>query len=133
MKCGVSEKINWSSVKRLAVIQCTHDEIALFLGISQTTLYKRCIKDNGVELKDFIDRSYSAGLVSLRRRLHRMALHSNKFAPLKFSLGNYLKMYDKTEVDVGNSDYERLTAEEQATFKRLAIAKAKKEIEELDV
>jgi hypothetical protein len=125
-------KIDWKQIKRLATIQCTHEEMAAYMDISPVTLYKRCLEDNGVELKELLIPYKTKGKVSLRRKLHRMALGRNNFPALKFALGNYLKMYDKEVLEIGNKDFAELTDEERETFQRLAVLRAKEEIKRLE-
>jgi AraC-like DNA-binding protein len=119
--------INWKTVLNCVKAQCTLKETAAILDVCENTLRERCLEENDVSLLEYVETSRIAGLASLRRRLFRMAQGDN-FPALKFALGNYLKMYEKNELVVA-AKYVQYTDEEREMLRRLAMEKAKAELE----
>ena len=86
--------IDYDAVGKLASLQCTHEEIASFLGISRVTLGKD-EKFLGT-YKDGIER----GKMSLRRHQWK-ALEAGNTTMLVWLGKQYLKQRDKFDHEVG--------------------------------
>ena len=83
------KEIDYTTVEKLANIQCTQDEIASFLGISTRTLQR---DDQFMEL---FNRGRENGKMSLRRIQWK---HAEKSVPMAIWLGKqYLGQRDKVE------------------------------------
>ena len=83
------KEIDYTTVEKLANIQCTQDEIASFLGISTRTLQR---DEHFMEL---FNRGRENGKMSLRRIQWK---HAEKSVPMAIWLGKqYLGQRDKVE------------------------------------
>ena len=83
------KEIDYTTVEKLANIQCTQDEIASFLGISTRTLQR---DEHFMEL---FNRGRENGKMSLRRMQWK---HAEKSVPMAIWLGKqYLGQRDKVE------------------------------------
>ena len=92
-------QINWDQVDELCKIQCTGPEIIAVLGISDDTLYKRCMEDHGVKLSTYIKSKSQVGKASLRRAQFKNALKGN--STMQVWLGKQmLNQGDKVTIDL---------------------------------
>ena len=83
------KEIDYTTVEKLANIQCTQDEIASFLGISTRTLQR------DEQFMELFNRGRENGKMSLRRIQWR---HAEKSVPMAIWLGKqYLGQRDKVE------------------------------------
>ena len=83
------KEIDYTTVEKLANIQCTQDEIASFLGISTRTLQR------DEKFMELFNRGRENGKMSLRRIQWR---HAEKSVPMAIWLGKqYLGQRDKVE------------------------------------
>ena len=83
------KEINYTTVEKLANIQCTQDEIASFLGISTRTLQR------DEQFMELFNRGRENGKMSLRRIQWK---HAEKSVPMAIWLGKqYLGQRDKVE------------------------------------
>jgi hypothetical protein len=71
------KQIDWAAVRRMAMKQCTPEEIALFVGVSEPTLRSY---ENFLPI---YKQGYLAGNVALRRAQYELAMQGN-VAMLKF-------------------------------------------------
>lgn len=97
-------EIDWEQVNKLCAFQCTHDEIAWFLGVSEDTLSRACKRTHKISFADYIAQKRGAGRVSLRRAQWMLALKGNP-TMLIFLGKQYLGQADKVEQK--NIDEER--------------------------
>lgn len=67
-------KIDVGELEKLATLQCTEDEIALYLGISVRTLQRRL---QIAKFHDVVASGRAKGRISVRRHLFRMAAAGN--------------------------------------------------------
>jgi hypothetical protein len=67
-------KIDIGELERLATLQCTEDEIALYLGISVRTLQRRL---QIAKFNDVVASARAKGRISVRRNLFRLAAAGN--------------------------------------------------------
>lgn len=67
-------KIDVGELERLATLQCTEDEIALYLGISVRTLQRRL---QIAKFNDVVASARAKGRISVRRHLFRLAAAGN--------------------------------------------------------
>lgn len=88
------KEIDYTTVEKLANIQCTQEEIASFLGISSRTL----LRDE--KFKELFARGRENGKMSLRRIQWK---HAEKSATMAIWLG---KQYlgQKDNIEVANTD-----------------------------
>ena len=83
------KEIDYTTVEKLANIQCTQDEIASFLGISTRTLQR------DEQFMELFNRGRENGKMSLRRMQWK---HAEKSVPMAIWLGKqYLGQRDKVE------------------------------------
>ena len=83
------KEIDYTTVEKLANIQCTQDEIASFLGISTRTLQR------DEQFMELFNRGRENGKMSLRRIQWK---HEEKSVPMAIWLGKqYLGQRDKVE------------------------------------
>ena len=83
------KEIDYTTVEKLANIQCTQDEIASFLGISTRTLQR------DEQFMELFNRGRENGKMSLRRIKGK---HAEKSVPMAIWLGKqYLGQRDKVE------------------------------------
>ena len=83
------KEIDYTTVEKLANIQCTQDEIASFLGISTRTLQR------DEQFMELFNRGRENGKMSLRRIQWK---HAEKSVPMAIWLGKqYLGQRDKVE------------------------------------
>ena len=83
------KEIAYTTVEKLANIQCTQDEIASFLGISTRTLQR------DEQFMELFNRGRENGKMSLRRIQWK---HAEKSVPMAIWLGKqYLGQRDKVE------------------------------------
>ena len=83
------KEIDYTTVEKLANIQCTQDEIASFLGISTRTLQR------DERFMELFNRGRENGKMSLRRIQWK---HAEKSVPMAIWLGKqYLGQRDKVE------------------------------------
>ena len=83
------KEIDYTTVEKLANIQCTQDEIASFLGISTRTLQR------DEQFMELFNRGRENGKMSLRRMQWK---HAEKSVPMAIWLGKqYLGQRDKDE------------------------------------
>ncbi|MBZ5622885.1 MAG: hypothetical protein LAQ69_29740 [Acidobacteriia bacterium] len=75
-------KIDVGELEKLATLQCTDEEIALFLGISVRTLQRRL---HVAKFREAVDGARAKGRVSVRRALFRMANNNNVAAAIFLS------------------------------------------------
>ena len=90
-------KVDWDFVARLAKIQCTSQEIADTLDISEDTLLRRAREEKGMTIAEFIKIHSAKGRKSLRRMLWEKAQNGNT-AMLIWLSKNYLGMRDNVDV-----------------------------------
>ena len=90
--------IDWDKVGKLASIFCTINEICAIEGISDETLSKRCVKEHGIKLGEWIDQHRGKGRASIRRAQFQLAVE-NKNPTMLIWLGKQLLgQSDKMEV-----------------------------------
>ena len=83
------KEIDYTTVEKLANIQCTQDEIASFLGISTRTLQR------DEQFMELFNRGRENGKMSLRRMQWK---HAEKSVPMAIWLGKqYLGQRDKVQ------------------------------------
>ena len=83
-------KVNWETVKKLCGIQCTRDEIAAFLEMSDDALQSAAKREFGCVLVDKLREWRNGGKCSLRRKQWKLADTS---ASMAIFLGkNYLQV-----------------------------------------
>jgi AraC-like DNA-binding protein len=89
--------IDWSTVEKLCLIQCTGEEIASVLGCSYDTLERRCKEEYEESFAEYIKRESSGGKASLRRAQWKKAIDDGN-ATMQIWLGKqYLGQRDKQE------------------------------------
>ena len=67
-------KIDVGELEKLATMQCTDEEIALYLGISVRTLQRRL---QIAKFREAVDSARAKGRISVRRHLFRLAAAGN--------------------------------------------------------
>jgi hypothetical protein len=67
-------KIDLTELEKLAVMQCTDEEIAAFFGISTKTITRR---RKNAKFNDILEHARAKGRVSVRRNLFRLANNGN--------------------------------------------------------
>lgn len=91
--------INVGQFEELCAIQCTIKEIAAVLSVSESTVRRWCKKTYGKTFDEIAEEKRQAGLVSLRRMQHMVAMDGS--VPMLVWLGkNYLNQTDKKQVDI---------------------------------
>ena len=81
-------EIDEQQVRRLAAMQCTHEEIAAFFGVHRNTI--------GNRFRDIIDQERNKAKASLRRRMFQEAIDGDARMMIWLSK-QYLGMSEKTE------------------------------------
>ena len=61
-------EIDWKTVDKLCLIQCTAEEIASVLGCSSDTIERRCKKEYEITFAEYIRQKAQGGKASLRRK-----------------------------------------------------------------
>ena len=75
-------KIDLAELEKLCGMQCTHDEIAAFFGISSRTIERRRRVE---KFRLVMDNAYAKGRVSVRRALFKLAAQGNVAAAIFLS------------------------------------------------
>ena len=90
-------EIDWPTVDKLCLIQCTGEEIASVLNISYDTLERACKREKKTKLAEYIGQKKEGGKASLRRKQWKLVEAGN--ATMCIWLGKqYLGQTDKQEV-----------------------------------
>ena len=90
-------RINQSTFESLCAIQCTREEIAGVLNVSDSTLYRWCKETYGTDFDTIFRQKRENGKASLRRNQWKMA---EKNPTMAIWLGKqYLKQRDTFEVE----------------------------------
>ena len=66
-------EINWKQVDSMLAYQCTLEEVAAFLDVSQDTVERRTKEDRGMTFAEYSKVKRKIGLISLRRTGFEMA------------------------------------------------------------
>lgn len=61
----------------MALIQCTVEEICSVLGISDSTISRRCKEDHKINIEEYIQQKANGGRASLRRMQYKKAQEGN--------------------------------------------------------
>jgi hypothetical protein len=105
-KAGRPRKIltteQWNTAKELANMQCTRDEIASFLKMSEETLVLNIKERYGLDFSSWFKRYSGSGKASLRRRMYQMATHESRPNPIMaiWLSKQYLDMKDEQKIDL---------------------------------
>lgn len=70
-------KIDWGLVDRYLSAGCSGVEIAGVIGISPSTLWDRCLKDNGMPFSYYMQEKKASGIGSLRLKQYELAMKGN--------------------------------------------------------
>ena len=90
-------RISQSTFESLCAIQCTREEIAGVLNVSDSTLYRWCKETYGTDFDTIFRQKRENGKASLRRNQWKMA---EKNPTMAIWLGKqYLKQTDNIEVE----------------------------------
>lgn len=90
--------IDWSEAAELCRMQCPGTEVAAYFGITTTTLYDRCQKDNGVDFSTFSADNKSKGKSELRRAQWSLAMEGDK--TMQIWLGKqYLEQAETNKIE----------------------------------
>lgn len=107
-------EIDWPTVDKLCLIQCTGEEIASVLNVSYDTLERACKREQQTKFADYIAQKKEGGKASLRRQQWKLVEAGN--ATMCIWLGKqYLGQKDKQEVsgpDGGPQEHVTLSKEE---------------------
>lgn len=71
------KEISWADVEKLCGLQCTHDEISWFLGVSEDTLTRACKREHGITFAEYFAQKRGMGRISLRRAQWQAAQKGN--------------------------------------------------------
>ena len=94
--------INQSTFESLCAIQCTREEIAGVLNVSDSTLYRWCKETYGTDFDTIFRQKKENGKASLRRNQWKMA---EKNPTMAIFLGKqYLGQRDNIEVNAENTN-----------------------------
>lgn len=63
------KSIDWAACEKLCHMQCTEQEIADFFMINKSNLYRKCLKENGINFASYYSQKKGTGKISLRRYL----------------------------------------------------------------
>lgn len=86
------KEVDWETIKKLAAMQCTTEEIASFFGFSRQVLYRAAIEVYDRPIKELLDEWRLGGHCSLRRNQWKLA---EKNAAMAIFLGKqYLGQID---------------------------------------
>jgi hypothetical protein len=89
--------IDWDTVDKLCIIQCTGEEIASVLNIDYETLERACKREKLTKFADYIRKKKEGGKASLRRRQWKLTEAGN--ATMCIWLGKqYLGQKDNHDV-----------------------------------
>lgn len=97
--------IDWHTVDKLCLIQCTGEEIASVLNIDYDTLQRACEREKKVKFADYIAQKKEGGKASLRRRQWKLVEDGNPTMCI-FLGKQYLGQKDKIENDNTNKNYD---------------------------
>lgn len=129
-------KINWDEIAELASLHISISKIASAMKIARCTLYERCIKDNGIELPEFIEQNKDYGEVKLLRASFKNALTMNNVAMQVFLLKNWCGYKDRQDITTNDQSISnpviQVYDQESATVVSEFIAKVAKEEEDED-
>ena len=89
--------IDWEKIGKLASIFCTITEICAIEGISDETLAKRCVKEHGIKLGEWIDQHRGKGRASIRRAQFQLAVEGKNTQMLIWLGKQLLGQADKVE------------------------------------
>lgn len=89
-------EVNWKQVDTMLGYQCTLDEVAAFLDISEDTVERRTKEAKGVTFAEYSKVKRKIGLISLRRTGFKLA--EKNPAVWIFHAKNKLGMTDQLEV-----------------------------------
>jgi hypothetical protein len=120
-------KIDVDELEKLATLQCTDEEIALYLGISVRTLQRRL---QIAKFREAVDSARAKGRISVRRHLFRLAAAGN-IAAVIFLAKNVLGYRDAVNTEhtglaggpiqiATKPDLSQLTDEELKQFRAIA-------------
>jgi hypothetical protein len=120
-------KIDLVELEKLCVMQCTHEEVAAFFGVSARTIERRRRVDR---FREIMDGAKAKGRVSVRRNLFRLANAGNVAAAI-FLAKNLLGYRDIVNTEhtglgggpieiAGKPDYSQLTDEELHQLRSIA-------------
>ena len=101
-KKNLSQK-EWDSVKYMAMIHCTGEEIAGVMQMDYDTLNRNCKEKYGYPISEYIKRNQSNGKMSLRRMQWKSAENGN--VTMQIFLGKqWLGQKEQNEVQVSHND-----------------------------
>ena len=89
-------ELNWKQVDSMLAYQCTLEEVAAFLDVSQDTVERRTKEEKGITFAEYSKVKRQIGLISLRRTGFEMA--KKHPAVWIFHAKNKLGMTDQLEV-----------------------------------
>ena len=89
-------EVNWKQVDSMLAYQCTLEEVAAFLDVSQDTVERRTKEDQGMTFAEYSKVKRKIGLISLRRTGFEMA--KKHPAVYIFHAKNMLGLTDQLEV-----------------------------------
>ena len=96
-------EIDWATVEKLCLIQCTATEIAGVLGISDDTLARAIKREYKKTFPEYYKSFQGKGKASLRRLQWKSAEHGN--VAMQIWLGKqYLGQQDRKDIDVNESN-----------------------------
>lgn len=91
--------VDWLVVEKLAVIQCTQEEVAAYLGCSLDTLERDCKREKDITFAEFWRQKRKTGIIQLRRKQWEVAMNGDK--TLLIWLGKqYLDQADEQTIKV---------------------------------
>jgi len=115
--------IDWDKVGKLASIFCTVVEICAIEGISDETLAKRCVKEHGIKLGEWLEQHRGKGRASIRRAQFQSAVE-NKNTQMLIWLGKQLLgQSDKMEEIVTIQEQPPIQLTEENLDRWIAAAK----------
>jgi len=89
--------IDWDTVDKLCLIQCTGEEIASVLNMDYDTLQTACKREQKIKFSDYIGQKKEGGKASLRRKQWKLVEDGNP--TMCIWLGKqYLKQTEKQEI-----------------------------------
>jgi hypothetical protein len=120
-------RIDLAELEKLCGMQCTHDEIAAFFGISSRTIERRRTVE---KFRLIMDNAYAKGKISIRRALFKLANQGNVAAAI-FLSKNLLGYRDVVNNELSGAgggpiqlsakpDYSQLTNEELKQLRVIA-------------
>lgn len=93
----------WDSVKYMAMIHCTGEEIAGVMQMDYDTLNRNCKEKYGYPISEYIKKNQCNGKMSLRRAQWKSAENGN--VAMQIFLGKqWLGQKDQQEVSVSRND-----------------------------